>query len=693
MAKFNPQPPIGDKKKLVAWANERKDTGYGLPEREVYLNLAFMLGHQWAEFDVRNRRLANPNMRQTGPTAPVRITINKMGALIERIVSRLTKSAPAPECRPVTDEDDDIGAAKVGSRILQSELNRLHWDATLTRLYFWVAPLGCSYLHLYWDADKGANTGAMDDQGEPMAEGEICMAVVPGTEIKVDPNARSWDDVRWCVRTTGLTKEAIYELYGTTEFDEAVVLRSVDDDMYRLADGQDGGAMAAGRAQKSERFEVNQLWLRPGGRIHKPGLVFTWCGSTVLEQLNEFPYDHGQLPFVPFNMLPGLSRPQGRTWVGDLRGMQRDYNDARSREATIRRTVVPKVFAARGQIDPNRLTSRMEVIEYAPTGPEPKVYLPDNRWMSQYETSMNRADAEMGDRAGQAEVSQGKAPAGAPAAAILALQEADESKLAVSAKELAESIERLGFQTLMIVRQFWMEERIVRTWSEDDRLEVSRFTGSDLPNQLDVHVSSESQLPKSKSARAQLALDLWDRGIMRDPAAFIRMVEVPGTSFLQDQFDRAKRQAEREFSRIMLGEGLVEPQDWHPHATHISQHTTDMMSKDYENADPSIQNAVQQHLRHHMMWLQYQTTGQLPAGLAGGHLPGPAGGGGEQMPEGAGGAGPSYMDPLTGRPPDPLAVASGQSPSGLTMNPPSNMEMGGAVPGQTPDTQAAATGQ
>lgn len=694
---YDPKVPVGDEKAMVTWAKRLMDEGHGLPEREVYMNLAFMLGHQWVEWDVRQRRLESPRVRRGDPNAPVRITVNKIGSLVERVISRLTKSFPMPECRPVTEEEEDIGSAKVGTRILQSEMNRMQFDILLPRLYFWVVPLGWSFVHVYWCPDKGAYVGANEETGDRVSEGEIDMTIVPGVEMKVDPNARSWVDVRYCVRTTGLTRAAIYEQYGVIKLvGETAPIRAIADDLFKLSDGQVGNADAERQAKvKAERLAVHQLWLKPGGRSHPKGLVMTWCGSTVLEMITDYPYDHNELPFIPFSLLPGLGHPEGRTWVGDLRGMQRDYNDARSREATIRRTLVPKLLAARGQIDPSRLTSRVEVVDYAPTGPTPTWLVPDGRWMSQFESAMTRANGEMGDRAGQNEASQGQSAAGAPAAAILALQEADESKLAISAREMSQGLEKLGWQVLMLVKQFWTEQRLVRTWSEDDRLQISRFQGSDLAGQLDVHVSSESQLPKSKAARAQLALDLWDRHIMTDPAQFIRLLEVPGISFLQEDFDRATRQAEREYSKIMTGE-MVDPQDWHEHQAHIARHKQDMSTEEYEDADPQAQQGMQQHLKEHYMWLQYQTTGVLPPGLAGGGMPGAQGGGGQQldnMPNNPQGDNPAYLNPATGMPPDTLAG----EPSALTMNPPPSLIGGpgqqGAVPGIPQDQQLAQTGQ
>lgn len=714
---FDPSIPTGDPEAMISWAKKRLDEAHGIPNREAYMNLAFMLGQQHVQWDSVRRRLNQPKNRPGEPNAPVRITVNKVGSLVERTISRLTKDAPMPEARPVTDQEDDIGKAKICSRILQHELLRLHWETLLPRLYFWVLPLGWSFLHPCWDADAGDavdDLGMTDAMGKPLVDedetlhqGQITMEIVQALELKVDPGARIWDEAKWCIRSSAMSRADIYEKYGATDVDgEPATVHNLADDLYALTDGTIWDSERRTEKSKSNKLSVHQIWMKPGGRAYPKGFVLTWCGSTTLEWMESFPYDHGQLPFVPFSLLPGVGFPEGRTWVSDLRGMQSDYNDARSREATIRRTLVPKLLAARGQIDPNRVGSRVEIIDYNPTGPVPAWLMPNSGWMQQYEAAMQRADLEMGDRAGQAEVSQGRAPAGAPAAAILALQEADESKLAISAKELADSARRVGWQVLMLVKQFWTEERVVRTWSEDGQLQAQRFSQDDLGDQFDVYVSSESMLPKSKAARAQLALDLWDRQILHDPGQFLRMLEVPGIGALQEVFDRGRRMAQREYEDLMTGTE-VPVEDWHPHQVHIAQHNDDRMGEEYYHMEVAARAGDQQaaavvalierHVGEHMAWLQYQSTGMLPPGLAGGMHPGAMGGGGEEGAGpapggdeggGKGGNGPSYLNPATGMPPNPLAVAAGQSPSALTMNPPNSLGGAGRVQGVTKDEQA-----
>ena len=679
-----------DPEKLISWLERKRESGKPrMPDIQMKLNLLFVLGQQWVVWDSDKRTFRKPPSRTNDPNAPVRITANKIGGIMERFIARLVKAAPEPECRPVTDDESDIGAAKAGTRILRSEMNRLDWELWLVRHYFWITTLGFGYAQVTWDAARGEVLGTVDES--EVRIGDITLECVPAFELSVDPNADSMLTARWAVRTRTMTKEAVWEKWGVVPKTDTAK-RTVAEEAMSLID--------AGSATKDQDTKVNvhQLWMLPC-RAAPQGMVITWCGTAILEPPKPFPYEHKRLPFVQFDLLPGMGSREGRTWVNDLIPLQSDYNDARSREAMIRRTLVPKLIAPVGSIDPARLTTRVETILVNPVGSEPKLMIPDSGWMGQYETSMNRADMEMGDRAGQSDVSSGKpASASMPAAAILALQEADDTKLAISAKLMADAIKEIGAQMLALVQQFWSEDRLVRTWSEEGTLEVAQFSGADIAGQLDVHVASESSLPRSKSAVVQLGLDLWREQIITDPRYVLRLIKVPGTDFLADAYNVDTRQAQRENDSLAQGQ-MIEVNPFDNHMVHITEHDNFRKGEEYgklkqraQQGDQEAALAVQTldaHAQVHYEMVLPQMGVPTPPGTPFmPNAPGTSGPG----PESVGG---EYLDPLTGKPPDPTQVAAGQTPSALAFSRYGGIGgagQPGAVPGVPADQQAEAMG-
>lgn len=688
------RPPPG-KAGLTKWLEERLEKGKSvIPEFQMKLNLAFVLGHQWLVWDRNQRQFRRPRSRPDDPNAAVRITANKVGGVVERTVSKLTKNAPIPEVRPASDDENDLSAARVGTRILTHEMERLHWRKWLADFLFWPTTLGWSYAHVRWDPQAGEKIGNRRDPDgnvtdDPLHMGEVCLEKVPAFELVVDPNAMSMDEAKWCVWTRRMSAEAIFERYGVEihdqgDFDSG---RTLVQEVQSLADASYDEA-------KQEFIAVNQFWMVPC-RAAPEGMVVTWTGREILEERRPFPYEHGKLPFIQCDLLPGLGTREGRTWVNDLIPLQVDYNDARSREATFRRQLAPKIIFPAGSIDPNRLTSRVEAIPYNPTGQPPQAWDPPSNWMQMQEVVMQRASEEIGERAGSSEVSQGHAPSTMPAAAILALQEADDTKLAVSATNLADFTSRVGYQVLLLCRQFWREERTVRVYSEDATLDVRRYRGSDIQNRLDVHVTPESALPRSKSARVQLLMELQARGMFQGkPQEFVRALDLPGMDAIVRDMDLDEKRQAREISHMLEGQD-AEVYPWDNHAVHLYKLNEFRKTVDYEMLDDETKGRIDAHASVHEGMLNPQMgvptpgTNDDPAMQQGGAV-------GEGGPTAAG----PYMDPLTGMPPNPTAVAAGQTPSpvtddGIYKQAGIGQAAGqpGRVPGIPADNQASSMGE
>lgn len=624
-------PPSGDDEALIAWVETKRKKGKDrIPHVQMRLSMAMVLGHQWAIWDRDRGRFATPITRKSDPNPPVRITANKIGGIVERSVAKLTKEAPMPTLRPTSEDDKDADTAKVGTRLLEHELDRIRWDSKLTEFYLnWVTPLGYSYIHPWWDTSDGPSVGNVEDVDIKL--GNIRVDLVPGFELAVDPNANEMEEALWAVRTTSWTKEAVWNKWG--KYPEAAEYGgSIADDVYALSmtGASDQGATSTSRLNhhNNDFVYVHQFWMRPC-RAVPDGMVLTYCGKTILEKQAKFPYKHGKLPFIQFNMLPGMGTREGRTWVTDLIPLQIDYNDARSREATIRRLLTPKILAPTGSIDPNRVTARVEIITYAPTGDKPQMMIPDSGWMAQFEEGMNRADQEMGDRAGQSDASAGRAPASQPAASILALQESDDTKLAISVKQMNAGVEKLGSMLLSLIQQFWNEDRTIRTYSDTDgALEIWHYQKGSVTGAFDVHVASESGVPRSAAARAQLALDLNQRGIppFTDPMVLMKFIDMSGSDIVMDALNIDTRQAHRENGLLISGVD-VEIHPFDKHFVHVVEHANMMKTVDYEQLPPAGKAIVDAHYEAHMQVIQQLMASQDMVGLQMAGFPMGGGGG------------------------------------------------------------------
>lgn len=606
-----------DNDHLITWAERKRTKGRArMPEFQMKLNLAYLLGQQDLAWDSDRGRFERPMPSKNDPNAPIRIVANKVGGIVEHYISRLVSQAPNAEVRPVGDDDKDIDASKAGTRILKSENRRLVWDTFVMEHFFWVVTHGWAYGQVMWDPSSGAKVGTVHadkPEEKDVMLGNVVIDSVPAFELSVDPDAADMRTAKWAVRTKTMTKESVWEQWGQVP-QGAEPVRSIADEVYALVNA---GAGKKGE-QRTDTVGVHQLWMVPC-RAAPKGLVVTWCGKTILEGPSDFPYNHGKLPFIQWDLLPGMGRREGRTWLDDLISLQADYNDARSREATIRRTLTPKVLAASGSMDQQKMSSRVEVLNYNPgMGDKPTMMIPDSGWMAQYESSMNRAQAEMSDRAGESSFNISRASA----AAVMALQQINDTKVYVSQMLLVAAIQETSWHVLELIKQFWSEDRMVSTYSEVGTLEVAHFSGADIDHQLDIYMAVELGEKQSKAATMQLGLDLWKSGVITDPRHLLRLLKVPDASFLADEFDVDARQAQRENEYLLAGQP-VQVHDFDNHDVHGIEHDIMRKSEDFEKieemarkGDPqatTIVAAVNAHCDlHKQMSAQQKSAQQSP---------------------------------------------------------------------------------
>jgi len=676
--------PPSETQALIGWLNEKLDAGRSrLPLAAMKQNLAFTLGHQWLVWDrSRNQWTTARSPMEDGRR--VQLTVNKIATVVEETVAKLTRDLPGPECRPVSDDHNDVMAAKIGTRILGHLMQKLDWPSVLTEFLFWPVIVGWGYMEVGWDPEA-------KDPFSPEQDGDVYLDIVPPFEMVVDPGARRFEDARWCIRSVIMTCDDVYETWGK----EVPGGQAHNDLAMEVASLSNFTGHPMSRPPE-DRVAVHQFWLRPGGRRHKDGMVVTWTGNETLDGPHIFPYAHGELPFVQFSFLPGLGRAEGRTFVTDLIPLQVDYNDARSREAHLRRVMTPKLLAPVNSVDPRRLSTKVEIVPYLPTTGKPDWMVPPAGWWAGHDLVMTRVNSEMSDRAGSAEALSRPEATNMPAASILALTEHGETRLAIAARLLARSIGKVGRQMLLLVQQFWTDPRIVRTWSADGELVAHWFRGSDVASNLDVHVSAESLVPRSKAARIQLAMQLQQTGLFPDPRLFLRMLDLPGVDFLLEHFDLDVKHAQRELTRLLQGEQVpVNSFDNHP--IHVEEHNRFRKTREYEELPDEIRVLIDTHVRTHEEMIGIQM-GAVPTPMQEPTDP-------NAPPPEEGGAPPAgaqprpYLQPDTGQPPMGAQAAAGQVPSANALQ--SIRQLAGigmpGQPGQVPgvdlDVQASRMGR
>lgn len=658
-------------KRIVSWVNEQftkaKEARWK-SERQWYLNLAFYFGQQNVQFKGGAGSL-DRSMQLVTPPAPyyrARPVINQIRPRIRTEMAKLTAQKPNAFIVPASSDDRDMYAANAGEQIWDSLYRFKKVHAVLRRAVFWATVTGNGFIKSYWNEEEYDAISEMP--------GDICYTPITPFHLFVpDVKEEEIEDQPWVIHAQLRNADELSKFYKQPINFE----RSAGD----LLEDSFINVMGIQQWEKNKNVLVLECWVRPGVCPDLPeGGMYVVAGNRVIYGSPSWPYSHGQFPFAHIGHVQSGKFYRDST-ITDLIPLQKEYNRTRGQIIEAKnRMAKPQLAAEMGSIDPTKITSEPgQVILYRPgfQAPQP---IPLQALPSYVLDEQERIKIDMDEISGQHEVSRGQAPPGVTAAtAISYLQEQDESKLSYTYDSIEEAIEKIAFQSLNYVKQFWDAARQVKVTGADGSFDVMAFRGSDLRGNTDIRVEAGSALPTSKAAKQAFIMDLMKMGFI-DPQKGLEVMEIGGINKIYEQVQTDVRQAQRENLRMaqatqdlilqdkqnkeqmwlqspegqsavangalvqdpMSGENLVvsppDPNDpesdgqpsmdpipvtlivpvntWDDHRVHIERHNHYRKGQAFEQLDQAAKDLFEAHVQGHVAAIVQGALGALPPELA-----------------------------------------------------------------------------
>lgn len=581
-----------EKQAIVAWSDEQFKKcrqARTKVERQWHLNLAFYFGRQ--NVVVTDTAASTTGFVLRIPDAPpwrVRLVINRIRPIIRTMLAKLTSNKPIFTVVPLSGEDRDIVAARVGEQIFSAQWSSKNIQRVLRQSVWWAANTGCGFIKCYWDPD------AVDLDSDQM--GDILYERVDPYHVFV-PNLEEEDIENQPYVLHVMTKSVEWARAHYPNVKSFPLIKSTDNVL-------DDQFLSVLDVEKSQREEVLCLeyWIKPGyNEEYKDGGYVLVVGDTVVANDTVYPYHHSMYPFAKIDDIP-TGKFYADSVTADLVPLQREYNRTVSQIVEAKnRMAKPQLLAAQGSVDTRRITSEPgQVIEYIPGYPPPSP-LPLQNLPPYVENSLERILASMDDISGQHEISRGNTPPQVTAAtAISFLQEQDDSKLAYTVASIEDAIAKLGRMTLGYVRQFWTTPRLVRVVGNDGAFEAAYYKAKDLGSAYDVRVEAGSTLQMSKAAKQAFIMDAMKNALL-PPEMGMEMLGIAGIDRIYEELLTDKRQAERENLKMSLGLPLM-ANDFDNHDLHIRIHNRFRKTQEFEMLPPEIKGQFDVHVAQHEMF-------------------------------------------------------------------------------------------
>lgn len=628
-------------------------------------SIAAFMGDFWVQWDVHARRLVEP---VRGPDHRVRMAINLVQPAVRTELAKLTKNRPIIDSLSRSSDQEDLNATKVADKLLNNYVERkFHMARVRKRMLNWVLCTGIGGILVDWDDSCMGELEVFHNQeGKPVFDpklieeykeqyeqegvkpeykkipmGEMIIKPVSPFQIVWDFSKNHFEEASWCIFSDAMDVDDVYLRWGKHVAPDSKALPDVV--QRRLMTRFDLTNKLTDRPPHAQKLtQVHQMWIKPGHPKFPNGLCLVFTKDAILKA-TDFPYGHGELPIVMMSHIELPTSQHPMSVISQLKGPVLELSKTKSQLIENRNLManppwlIPRQLQITKEIQ-NKPGLRIEY-DYMPNVPEPKpVEMPE---MPKYVSDMiGELKEDIHEIAGQGETSQGKVPPGARSGVAIAyLQEEDDSRLGPVVAEFEETIEGVAYRQLHLMAEKYTTPRLIPIYkSNGGEPEVFDFIGTMLGGVYGVQCRAGSALPRSKAAKQQFILDLWDRKLEQDPRKVRQMLELSEGE--PDEWEVDLDQAERENHELKEG---TNPgvEEWYNHPAHHYIHRNFMKSAEFRKLKEEQKQLFEKHDQEHTEAEQHQAAemaanqaAQQPqGGQGGGETPPP----GSSAPAGANG--------------------------------------------------------
>lgn len=604
-------------------------------DKEAWLNLAFYMGEQyveWADAASTIRRIP----RQPDQAHTPRPVANKIMHFVNQELAMALQTRPTVDVLPASEDPMDISNANVALAWLTwlTEPQVADFDSELSNASMWALGATEGFLKWVWN---------------PRLKRPDVVSCSP-LDIYMDPYVKKFKDSRYIIHSQFLDVEQVYDIYGQevkpTDVDRA--------DPVKVALMRE-----MGMAPVLQGCIINELWMKPNRR-YPDGLFVVWTNRDQLIAPQPFPYHHGRLPFTQIGSIPRPGTPHYTSAVSFLRSPQMELNKFHAQMILVRQNFsnpkwwIPSELELESDPDdsPNQiLRGNSSNGQLKPELLQPSTMPPNDQgqWISK----------EMMDVVGLHEVSQAQVPGRVEAAkAIELLKESDDGRLSEFLRTVKTSISEGFYQFLMLAHQYMTAEQIVPTYSREGYPEVKRFMKEQIKPGIKVKVTMGTGLARSRAARTDQLMTMWDNSILQDRELMAELLEMPVSSVSpSNAYDIRLARNEN----LEMAEGTpITPNSWDNHDIHRREHNNYRKTQEFMQLDTKVKSMFEYHCQTHDQ-LQIQQLGkqlqiqQLAAEVA-------QGAGFQQAAPTQGGGGQGGEGPAGGPPAGPVPNAAGAAP-------------------------------
>lgn len=570
------------------------------------LNMNFVVGNQFAQISSKG------DIEESGKEYfwQEREVYNHIAPILETRLAKLGRVKAKAQVRPATSDDEDVASASLATKLIDAVCKENDFSSQLALANTWSEITGSAFFKVTWDANKGH---ALDASGE-IKEGDVTITLCPPFEIFPEDIAITDIDKQSSImHAKVLTAKEVKRIWGKDVKGGDVNVFSFDNAQVGGGFGYTASVPKIVSEKREDSVTVIEKYEAPTHEYPNGRLIIV-AGDTLLYQ-GDMPYLNGEdgvrgYPFSKQVCIDNLTNFFGTSVVERIIPVQRAYNTVKNRKHEFMNRMAVGVMAVEdGSVDTDNLEEEGlppgKVVVYR-QGSTPPIMLSPTQVPSEFSREEEKLLNEFVMISGVSEVTTySQVPANvASGTAISLLLEQDDTRIALTADSLRESIKRISKQVLRLYRQFAKVPRVKRITGDNGDVEIASFCAGNIDSE-DIVFDTISDIEDTLSARRAMVYDLLKLGLFADENGKLnastkaRLFEILGFGNWEDGRNNDEIHRKKALKENMELEKKDVPVDvYDDHALHIEEHVRACVSEKCVR-NKEMRDRVANHIAKH----------------------------------------------------------------------------------------------
>lgn len=587
----------------------------------------------------------------------VQLAVNHYRNLASHMISLITQSRPAMDCRAINSDLKSINQAKLGNGILEYYLREKKLERYLQQAVEHAVVLGAGWIKAEWNATTGQIYDYMDDdngepdKNRPIYDGDIEFTNLSPFDVIMDGSKENSNNHDWYTIRTFKNKFDLAAKYP--ELADKIIALPTKSDLQRFSVG------IGNLTDMTSDIPVYEFYHKKTDSVPE-GRYMLFVDDNIILQDIGLPYR--VVPIFRISAGDIMGTPYGYSPMFDAMPIQENLNSIYSAIATNQNAFgVQNVWMPPGsEMDVANLNGGMNVFR----GEKKPESIQLTQTPKEIFDFIGLLKGDMETLTSINSVVRGDPAASLRTGAALALVQSSALQfLSPLSRSYTELIEEMGTSIMTILQDYAKTPRMIAIVGKNNKTALQEFQGTDISNICRVYVDEGNPLAKTIAGRMELASQMIQYQVIKNPNQIIQVLETGRLDVLDEDVESELNLIRNENEVLMDG---ASPQALavDDHKQHIWEHRKPLQDTELRK-NPDLVKRVLDHIQQHIQLLRdtdpqlLQLVMQQP--LPPENPPGPPQGGPPQ------GGPPPQQGPQQGPPPGPppgMPTALPQRPHG-----------------------------